>query len=130
MSEYDQPFDLDPDLARLPRAQQGQALDQEIPQLPPTAFVASINGQGGNITFSGGSVPAGWTVGFTFSPGAGVINISGPGTMSTKNVAAAIADITTADATDLATAITLANANKAKINEILNSLRTATHINT
>jgi hypothetical protein len=34
-----------------------------------------------------------------------------------------VADVTTADATDLATAITLTNANKAKINEILQALR-------
>lgn len=38
---------------------------------------------------------------------------------------AAIADVATADATDLASAEALANANKAKINEILAMLRTA-----
>jgi 2-oxoglutarate dehydrogenase complex dehydrogenase (E1) component-like enzyme len=37
----------------------------------------------------------------------------------------AVADIATADATDLASVITLANANKAKINELLQKLRTA-----
>ena len=37
--------------------------------------------------------------------------------------AKAVTDITTADATNLATAITLANANKAKINELLQALR-------
>lgn len=39
--------------------------------------------------------------------------------------AGTIADISEADATDAATAIVLANANKAKINEILAVLRTA-----
>lgn len=39
--------------------------------------------------------------------------------------AAAVADLTTADATDLASAEALANANKAKINELLASLRAA-----
>lgn len=39
--------------------------------------------------------------------------------------AAAVADIATADATDLATAQALANANKAKINALLAALRTA-----
>jgi len=34
-----------------------------------------------------------------------------------------VADVTTADATDLASAIALANANKAKINALLQSLR-------
>jgi len=42
-----------------------------------------------------------------------------------KPQAAAVADIATVDATDLATAITLANANKAKINALLASLRAA-----
>jgi hypothetical protein len=36
-----------------------------------------------------------------------------------------VADISTADATDLTTAIALANANKAKINELLAALQTA-----
>lgn len=39
--------------------------------------------------------------------------------------AAAVADIATADAIDLATAITLANATKAKVNQLLASLRAA-----
>lgn len=39
--------------------------------------------------------------------------------------AAAVANVTTADATDLASAEALANANKAKINELLASLRAA-----
>lgn len=37
--------------------------------------------------------------------------------------AATVAAIATADATDLASAVTLANANKAKINEILTALK-------
>lgn len=39
--------------------------------------------------------------------------------------AGTVADISVADATDLPTAIALANANKAKINELLAVLRTA-----
>lgn len=39
--------------------------------------------------------------------------------------AIAVTDITTVNATDLATAITLANDNKAKINALLAALRTA-----
>jgi hypothetical protein len=38
---------------------------------------------------------------------------------------AAVADVVTANASDLATAIALANSNKAKINELLASLRAA-----
>ncbi len=40
-------------------------------------------------------------------------------------VAANVTDISTADASDLATAITLANATKAKVNALLASLRAA-----
>lgn len=39
--------------------------------------------------------------------------------------AAAVSDVSTADATDLASAIALANANKVAINNLLSSLRTA-----
>jgi hypothetical protein len=46
------------------------------------------------------------------------------GTKVVDAQASAIADISTADATDLASAITLANANKAKINSVLAMLRT------
>lgn len=127
---YDNEFEFDPDLQKIAANQQGQALDQQIPQLPPTAFVASINGEGGSLTFSGGSVPSGWTVGFTASPGSVAINISGPGTMSTKNVAAAVADVSSPNATDLATAITLVNELKTQFNALLASLRAATHIAT
>lgn len=44
---------------------------------------------------------------------------------STAKVSASVAAIATADASDLATAITLANANKAKINAILVALKAA-----
>jgi hypothetical protein len=46
------------------------------------------------------------------------------GTKVVGGQASAIADVSTADATDLASAIALANANKAKINSILAMLRT------
>ena len=46
-----------------------------------------------------------------------------------QSKSAAIADIATADATDLPTAIALANANKAKINELLTAFRKAGIIN-
>lgn len=52
--------------------------------------------------------------------GAGNVGQAG---LATKQ--SAITDVTTADATDAATAVTLANANKAKINAILAALRSA-----
>jgi hypothetical protein len=52
----------------------------------------------------------------------GVLKIDG--TQVVKEQQSAIADVSTADATDLASAVALANANKAKINSILAMLRT------
>lgn len=52
-----------------------------------------------------------------------ILNCGAPATA--EGPQAAIADIATADATDLASAVTLANANKAKINAILTALRAA-----
>lgn len=46
----------------------------------------------------------------------------------TASVAAAVPDVTTANASDLATAIALANSNKATMNALLSSLRTAGHL--
>jgi hypothetical protein len=59
----------------------------------------------------------------------GSVNISGlgyrvAGTKIIGGQASAIADVSTADATDLTSAIALANANKAKVNAILSMLRT------
>lgn len=125
MSQYGSEFEFDPDLAKIAASQQGQALDQQLPQLPPTAFVAAINGEGGNLTFAGGSLPAGWSATFTASPGSVALNISGPGTMSTKNVAAAIADL---NQTILGPTIAEVQAISDKIDEILGVLRTAGHI--
>lgn len=125
MNEYQQdgPPEQDPDFARLQAQAQGsnQAL-QNLP-LPAAAFLASLNGLTGPVDLNGGT-------GVNITPGVGtiVISLSGLGTMSTKNVAAAVADIATADAIDLATAIVLVNVCKAKINELLGSLRTAVHI--
>jgi hypothetical protein len=73
---------------------------------------------------------------FSGSPGAGSFSLSGDVLLATgkavkvagnqvlTNRQTAIADVTTANATDLTTAIALANANKAKINTILAMLRT------
>lgn len=52
-----------------------------------------------------------------------ILNCAAPSTL--EGPQAAIADIATADATDLASAQALANANKAKINAILAALRAA-----
>jgi hypothetical protein len=54
-----------------------------------------------------------------------VVNGATAGSVVTVTKQAAVPDIATADATDLATAITLANATKAKVNALLASLRSA-----
>lgn len=123
---YDNDFQFDPDIQKLAANQQGQALDQQIPQLPATAFVASINGQGGALTFGPGSVPAGWTITFTGGVGSVAINISGPGTMSTKNIAAAVADLNQTITNPPTVAEVQAISDK--IDEILAVLRAAVHI--
>lgn len=45
------------------------------------------------------------------------------GGLPTKSQVAGLTNVTTADATDLATAIALTNANKAKINQIIAALK-------
>lgn len=55
----------------------------------------------------------------------GEVILNGCAPSTAEGPQAAIADIATADATDLATAQALANANKAKINAILAALRAA-----
>lgn len=56
-----------------------------------------------------------------FNPDGTPFDFSGAG----FNVVAAVADISTANGSDPATTQALANANKAKINELLGKLRTA-----
>lgn len=124
-NQYDEPFDLDPDLARLGRAQQGAAVDLSNLPTPPSAFVASINGQTGPVSLDDGSLPAGWAVTFSASPGVVAINISGPGTMSTKDVASAVADL---NQTILGPTIAEVQAISDKVDEILGVLRAAGHI--
>lgn len=56
------------------------------------------------------------------------LSITGPGTMAQRNAIAAVADEANADATDLATALTLLNSLKAKMNDLLGKARTAGHL--
>lgn len=56
------------------------------------------------------------------------LSITGPGTMAQRNAIAAVADETNADAIDLATALTLVNSLKAKLNDLLTKARAAGHL--
>lgn len=101
MSEFgfDGPPEIDPDIAQIQAAQRGTASQLQTVQLPATAFVAALNGQGGNITLGAGSLPAG--VGVTFTNGVGTVslNLTGIDAIATKksNLVAAVAPAVTDD---------------------------------
>lgn len=117
------PPEIEPDIAIIQARQRGPSASPGAGELPSTAFVAAINGLGGAVTLQSGTVPAGWTVTFTQGAGTVSLNISGPGTLSTKNIAAAIADL----ATVASAAYVQAEAQSVidKLNALLGSLRTA-----
>lgn len=126
MREEELSIDTDPALLPLQTSQAAF--------LPPVFTIqagqlASISGQvGPNITLNTAAPLNG--VAITIGAAANTITfgLSGIGTLAQRNAIAAVADIATADATDLPTVITLANAIKAKVNEFLAAARTAGHL--
>jgi hypothetical protein len=90
--------------------------------------ISASRGDGtGCIFFSGAGTRYIYSDGNVFDFSGAPINASSYRVLNTKVLggqASAIADVSTADATDLASAVALANANKAKINTILAMLRT------
>lgn len=119
-------FELVPDLARLAAQQSGAQQAFQQAQLPATAFVASLNGEGGAIALQSGTVPSGITVTFVGGAGTVTFNFTGAGTMITKNVAAAVADQATVASAGYVQAE--AQATIDKLNALLGSLRTAGHL--
>jgi hypothetical protein len=77
------------------------------------SFVVGVDPGGSGLLRVGGSVNIASGQGYKVA-----------GTKVVGGQASAIADVSTADATDLSSAIALANANKAKINSILSMVRT------
>lgn len=110
-----------------------QAAQQESTLVPPFVAVPgqmrSISGQTGpDLAVNTAVAVNGLAI--TFSAAANILTfgLSGVGTMAQRNAIAAVTDVATPDATDLATAITLVNALKAKMNELLGAMRTANHL--
>lgn len=119
---------VDTDAALLPLAVAGQA-----PLIPPAQLVAgqvrSIAGQQGpDIGVATAAAANGLAISFAAAANVLTLGLTGVGTMAQRNAIAAVADISTPDASDLATVITLANDLKAKINELLAKARTANHL--
>lgn len=120
---------IDTDAALVPL----QAASQQFTLIPPAQLVAgqlrSIAGQfGPDLTVATAAALNGVAVSFAAAANALTFGVTGVGTMAQRNAIAAVADLATADATDLATVITLANDLKAKLNALLAAMRTANHL--
>lgn len=97
--------------------------------LPQAGAIHSIDGQPGpDVLFATGAPVNGIAIAKSSAANIVTFSVTGPGTMAQRNAVAAVADIATADAVDLATAITLVNAVKAKVNQLLAAMRTANHL--
>lgn len=120
---------IDTDAALVPL----QAASQQFTLIPPAQLVAgqlrSIAGQfGPDLTVATAAALNGVAVSFAAAANALTFGVTGVGTMAQRNAIAAVADLATPDATDLATVITLANDLKAKLNALLAAMRTANHL--
>lgn len=125
---YDETI-IDTDAALLPL----QTQQQEAELIPPFQAVPgqlrSVAGQTGpDLSVATAATVNGLAVSFAAAANILTFGITGVGTMAQRNAIAAVADVATPDATDLATVITLANDLKAKINELLAKARTANHL--
>jgi hypothetical protein len=125
---YDEtPIDVDAALIPLQAQQQDADLIPEFAAVP--GQLRSVAGQAGpDINVATAAAVNGVAVSFSAALNTLTFGLTGIGTMSQRNAIAAIADVTTADATDLATVITLANDLKAKLNALLAAMRTAGHL--
>ena len=120
---------VDTDAALVPL----QAAGQTATLIPPATLVAgqvrSIAGQlGPDLNIATAAAVNGVAVSFAAAANILTFGLTGIGTMAQRNAIAVVADISTPDATDLATVITLANDLKAKLNELLAKARTANHL--
>lgn len=92
-SEFSNPIELDPDLARLKAQVSGNTGVIDTLPAPPGAFVADINGETGAVTLTDATVISG--ISLVIVAGAGVISfaITGIDPIATKksNLSAAVA---------------------------------------
>lgn len=120
-------IDISAELMPLQSQQQESALVPAFVAIP--GQLRSIAGQDGpDIVINTGAPVNGIAISFAAALDTLTLAITGVGTMAQRNAIAAVADITTADATDPATTMALVNELKAKINELLAKARTANHL--
>lgn len=118
---------IDPGLVPLEADNNLQLIPSAV--VPVTGAIRSIDGLAGpDVTINTAAPVNGIAVTKSSVGSVITLGISGPGTMAQRNAIAAVADESTADATDLATAIALVNALKAKLNDLLGKARTAGHL--
>lgn len=125
---YDETI-IDTDAGLLPL----QTTGQSAALIPPAQLVAgqvrSIAGQlGPDLNVATAAALNGVAISFAAAANLLTFGLTGIGTMAQRNAVASVADVATADATDLATVIALANDLKAKLNELLAKARTANHL--
>ena len=127
---YDEtPIDLDAALLPLQAQQQDADLVTEFAAVP--GQLRSIAGQlGPDINVATAAPVNGVAVSFAAATDILTFGLTGVGSMAQRNAIAAVADITTADATDPATTMALVNEIKAKLNALLAAMRTANHLAT
>lgn len=125
---YDE-TNIDVDAALIPLQTQQQEADLTPPFQAVPGQLRSIAGEDGpDIAVNTAAPVNGIAISFAAAADILTFGITGTGTMAQRNAIAAVADIATADAVDLATVIALANELKAKINELLAKARTANHL--
>lgn len=125
---YDE-TNIDTDAALLPLQAQQQEADLVMPFVSVPGQLRSIDGQlGPDIDFAVAAPSNGVAASVSSAGNITTFGITGVGTMAQRNAIAAVADVATPDATDLASAIALANDLKAKINQLLAAMRAANHL--
>jgi hypothetical protein len=125
---YDE-TNIDVDAALIPLQTQQQEAELTPPFQAVPGQLRSIAGQDGPDIAVNTAAPAnGVAVSFAAAADALTFGITGVGTMAQRNAIAAVADISTADATDPATTMALVNELKAKINALLAAMRAANHL--
>lgn len=120
---------LDIDAALIPLQAAGQQALLPVPPVVVPGQLRSVAGQvGPDLNVTTAAAVNGLAVTFSAAANQLTFGLSGVGTMAQRNAIAAVADIATANATDLPTVIALANDLKAKLNQLLAAMRTASHL--
>lgn len=120
-------IDTSPELIPLQSGQQAPPLAPPFQAVP--GQLRSIDGQlGPDLTFAVAAPLNNVQISVASAANTSTFGITGIGTMAQRDEVAAVADEATPDATDLATALTLVNALKDKVNELLGEMRNADHL--